>query len=372
LRQILGLDLVRFSAALMVMAVHFGQTAWLPTHRASYPRIVDGVSFPELVAYSWFGWVGVPIFFVISGFVIAYSAEQASAAAFLRSRFLRLFPTIAIAATLTATVAGATGLHPPAELVWRYLATLVVLPTGPWVTNIYWTLAVEIQFYALVYLLLRLGRFDRLPALLTGLALLSVAYWAAKAAFKALPLAEIAPWGPGLLAALDLIPFFAAAAQFALGGMLWLCLCKKATPFRLGVVGLTFAVSCMGILARAVGETEGQFTLMIVIVFALAMGVTVASVRWNEAAHRVIGHARVIRQIGLMTYPLYLLHNLIGVAAIQWLVLNGVQRHAALVAGVVLVLGLSFAVSAWAEPALRRYLGRRIGGSAPREAVAAA
>ena len=49
-------------------------------------------SFPELTPIAWVGWVGVEIFFELSGFVIAYSAEGASAFVFFRSRFFRLMP----------------------------------------------------------------------------------------------------------------------------------------------------------------------------------------------------------------------------------------------------------------------------------------
>lgn len=70
-RSFPGLDVVRFAAALMVAIYHFGY--WIPATGK-----VEALSF---------GWVGVEIFFVISGFVIAFSAERKSAAAYAKSRF---------------------------------------------------------------------------------------------------------------------------------------------------------------------------------------------------------------------------------------------------------------------------------------------
>ena len=68
MQRLIGVDLVRILAALVVTIVHYFPTG-LPS-----------------------GWVGVQIFFVLSGYVIAASAQSGSAGDFVRSRFLRLFP----------------------------------------------------------------------------------------------------------------------------------------------------------------------------------------------------------------------------------------------------------------------------------------
>src|SRR5436305_15044411 len=70
---IYGLDIMRFTAALSVAVFHFTwqtENAWLMPC----------------------GWVGVQIFFVISGIVIANSAYGATAPSFAFGRFLRLYP----------------------------------------------------------------------------------------------------------------------------------------------------------------------------------------------------------------------------------------------------------------------------------------
>jgi peptidoglycan/LPS O-acetylase OafA/YrhL len=96
-----GVDAIRFVAALLVMVYHLGFWSW--AGNGTTARIFNGAArFESATSFTWFGWVGVEIFFVISGFVIANSANEASAAAFLRGRILRLYPAAWICATSTA------------------------------------------------------------------------------------------------------------------------------------------------------------------------------------------------------------------------------------------------------------------------------
>ncbi len=88
------LDLLRFGAALGVAVFHltFWSWAWSSTGTAAgFEHYVSaGLQFQSAAPFTWFGWVGVEIFFVISGFVIANSASNSSATEFLFGRALRL------------------------------------------------------------------------------------------------------------------------------------------------------------------------------------------------------------------------------------------------------------------------------------------
>src|SRR5712675_1260110 len=74
------------------------------------------VQFPNAAPYTWFGWVGVEIFFVISGFVIANSASKSSATEFLVGRALRLYPAVWVCATATLLVLVLFGSGPTPRL----------------------------------------------------------------------------------------------------------------------------------------------------------------------------------------------------------------------------------------------------------------
>ncbi|MBS0250746.1 MAG: acyltransferase family protein, partial [Proteobacteria bacterium] len=76
--HIYPLDAVRFFAALCVMLFHLGFYDWASTNSVVGQMFANSTSFPQAAPYTSFGWVGVEIFFVISGFVIANSANNSS------------------------------------------------------------------------------------------------------------------------------------------------------------------------------------------------------------------------------------------------------------------------------------------------------
>jgi peptidoglycan/LPS O-acetylase OafA/YrhL len=66
-----GLDLMRFTAAWFVVLDHFGLFGWKSPRAFASP---NEIAFPFLHRMTGIGSIGVEIFFLISGFVIAGSA----------------------------------------------------------------------------------------------------------------------------------------------------------------------------------------------------------------------------------------------------------------------------------------------------------
>ena len=158
------LDLLRFGAALSVAVFHlmFWSWAWsstgLPPGFEHY--VAADVQFPSAAPFTWFGWVGVEIFFVISGFVIANSASKSSsgtkspATEFLVGRALRLYPAVWVCATLTFMVLLVFASGSASEFILPYVRAMLLIPKGirgQWIDCIYWTLAAEMAFYGLVF-----------------------------------------------------------------------------------------------------------------------------------------------------------------------------------------------------------------------------
>ena len=114
-----------------------------------------------------YGWVGVNVFFVISGFIIPYSLFQSGYrlgdyGRFLLKRILRLDPPYIAAIALivglgflTSHVPGFRG--PPFQVsamqLLVHLGYANVLLGYAWLSPVFWTLAIELQYYLLVGLL---------------------------------------------------------------------------------------------------------------------------------------------------------------------------------------------------------------------------
>jgi peptidoglycan/LPS O-acetylase OafA/YrhL len=152
------LDLLRFGAALGVAVFHLTFWSWgyssINAPLGFEHHVAANVQFPSAAPFTWFAWVGVEIFFVISGFVIANSASKSSATEFLFGRALRLYPAVWVCSTLTFIVLLFFASGSASEFIVPYLRAMLLVPkglNGQWLDCIYWTLAAEMAFYGLVF-----------------------------------------------------------------------------------------------------------------------------------------------------------------------------------------------------------------------------
>lgn len=357
-RQILGLDLIRFVAALLVMAFHLGFWIWASGSNTA------GYHF--LARYTWFGWIGVHIFFVLSGFVIAYSAERATASGFVKGRIVRLYPSAWICATVTfVALAVCSGHLHNRWLLGCWTRSAFLLPVGPWVDTSYWTLGVEITFYLTTALLLAAGWFRHLARVMTAIAILDIA----ALTFTQTILHSAAPHAASSLhfasfvlqnrwAELLLLQY---GSLFALGVLLWLCLLHRTTPARI----VAIAVSCVGALLAiqhqanyVQGLAHSHYSLALPIAFwALSVVAIILSVKYNAAISARLGQrgATIARKLGLLTYPLYLLHQQISYLFIP-LLHHYMPDILAMFLSAVFVLALSYFVSNSLEKPIQQLL----------------
>ena len=151
---------LRFFAAFHVILFHFAA-----------PLMGSGIA-GRIVAR---GYVGVGLFFVLSGFVLAYVYEEVrNVSYFLQARFARIYPSHLLALVLYVPFAVATAAH---ANTWRLTAesgvacVLLLQSWYPWVSYYWnppaWSLSDEAVFYA-VFPWLR-SRVQRIRALLPAL-----------------------------------------------------------------------------------------------------------------------------------------------------------------------------------------------------------
>ncbi|MBE7941709.1 MULTISPECIES: acyltransferase [Ramlibacter] len=169
-----GLQVLRFAAAMLVAVMHITQA--ISIHLTGRG---EGV-------YWGTGAVGVDIFFVISGFVMAIStagwAGPSEAWVFARRRIQRIVPLYWVYTLLKAAlIAAVPALAVKSSVVPLHLAaSLAFVPmTAPWglvqpVLPVGWTLNFEMLFYA-VFGLAIAARLPRIATCLAGFALLFIA-----------------------------------------------------------------------------------------------------------------------------------------------------------------------------------------------------
>ena len=282
------LDYARFAAAMSVLAFHYLFAGIRNGKLSSLSHI------PVVTDIAKYGYLGVEFFFMISGYVIYVSAKDKSPGQFVVSRAVRLYPAFCVAMLLTASVATFWGGPKMGVSLGQVLVNLTMAPAlfgvSP-VDGVYWTLLVELTFYAavLAVLLARLERFLDTLFLLWPVALL---------------LAALAGKGHWPLLG-GYYPFFSAGALFALIG-------ERKSPTAIAGVAACLWLCVSGAIERAAASPDfqgmGFSDAVIGAIVALQFG-------FFALLHTsVVRSARLpgSRLAGALTYPIYLLHAHLG------------------------------------------------------------
>ena len=143
LERVSGLDVLRGIAALVVVLFHY--TAKLPDF---YPMAKTS---PIVFEY---GFYGVHLFFIVSGFVILMSLERREGKGFVQSRFIRLYPLFWASVILTHLVLSLNEFIPYDISTSALLVNFTMLQDYarvPAVDGVYWSLSYELGFYAFMY-----------------------------------------------------------------------------------------------------------------------------------------------------------------------------------------------------------------------------
>ena len=317
-----SVDALRGAAALGVVLYHaVGSNAQFG------PRVLRWLAIPVVPAIR-FGYGGVFLFFVISGFCIHLSRTRArvenkqpvSFTAFWKRRFRRLYPPYLIALILYL---GITAFTTKFELtpfyVWDAISHLLMLHnldshTVYSINGVFWTLAIEEQLYLAYFLLLflrnRWGWQRTLAACLLARVLWFVMSTAIRARYKIdVPISEGAAshWFTWALGAVGV------EAMFGLVKLpRWLYRGRLAVVMLLASVGLTYLLPIVEQFNRLLHDFLWLFLhpLWGLGFFVLLNRFVLAESRWR-AALRTPALIRLFAAIGLFSYSLYLTHELV-------------------------------------------------------------
>jgi len=318
--RVVELDALRGLAALAVVAYHY---------TTLYGELY-GHAGPPPLSFA-FGNYGVHLFFLISGFVIFMTLERTRTALdFVVGRFSRLFPAYWAAIVLSAVVVYTIGM-PSQRLPWSDVVidfTMIQQLLGAeHLDGSYWTLEVELFFYAQMLLWFVLGQLGRIRWIIGGWLVLAVVYGQAeqRGVHLSYTLRE--------LSIARHIPFFAL-------GILFYRLRTYPAERRtdLALIGLTLvaiAVAYPPVFTAAALVCSGVFALFVT-----------GRLGWLRAAPFAF--------LGTISYSLYLLHQAIGFSLIWHFEQAGLGGGTAGLCAAVVVTALATALTFTVErPAMR-------------------
>ena len=298
------LDGLRLLAALAVMMKHYiGTHSGVIGENLVHPWNAEGPfsHFGIFSSVAGYGWLGVQLFFIISGFVICMSAWGRSLGSFFASRVSRLMPAYWVAIALTAALLVllpelSKGL--PKGGIRNVLLNLTMNQAGLGGSNLdgsYWTLWYELRFYLVFAVVVAFGLTYRRVVLFC--LIWSVAAIAASASGD------------------NLLGFFAMPdyANYFVAGIAFFLIYKYGSTLLVwSIVGFSYIIA----LHHVWGDAGGQMWMAkyppnfpyLVIAMTLIYGVMAL-----VATHKTDGiRWRWLAVAGALTYPLYLIHQTLG------------------------------------------------------------
>jgi peptidoglycan/LPS O-acetylase OafA/YrhL len=286
-----NLQALRGVACLLVVVYH---TAGIETF--------FGLRFSPLHPAQWFGYAGVDLFFVLSGFIIASTSRADLGAAarlprYVFRRLWRIFPAYWAALVFAVAYYAWSNPRPVFGTGWpaEWLDTLLLLPQpgGCRFLPVAWTLSYELMFYLAFAALFLLPRRAAVPA---------VAAWAV--AVLALAVAGHRPGNR--FAVLWVSPF---VLEFLAGVAVAWC------PVRFGgraAVGLVAAAVAWGAVGTALAFDSDParltytYPLRVAVFGPAAALVVLAAVGWERSGGQI--GRRWLRHVGDASYSIYLTH----------------------------------------------------------------
>lgn len=294
-----GLDLLRFIAALCVVNFHYFFT------------VTDELSWYR------YGNLGVPLFFIISGFVISQSVATSSTKKFALGRFIRLYPLFWVACSATYLVTLLMPNGTPVHFA-EYLISMTMLGDklssglgyGGLVDPSYWTLAVELMFYTGIGFFVYLFSWKNIRYFFWGWLIVSA-------------ISFLLHIDKNFIMKLLLVRH---ASYFILGGSLALYFnetiktkTQKITDIFLIATSLTYATFISFIALPPYFMPHPLDGVIIAVahpILYILVVIAICTSKYLQSTRTRI----IFATIGGLTYPLYLLHQVIGNTVISYFV----------------------------------------------------
>ncbi len=276
---------------------------------------------------------GLQLFFAVSGFVILMTLERTKTASdFLVSRFSRLFPAFWTAMAITSLAIFLFPISGFTASVAQMAANATMASTlfgAPYIDPSYWTLTVELIFYFVMLTLWRLRCLGRIETILIGWMAI---YWV----WRTNPITS--SFGDEILIAKH-IPFFTIGIA---SYRIW----TKARQWQQQIPVLLMAFATV-----AVWQDRSVFWLVWIGLTSLFALIVAGRLHWLNQ--------KPLQWLGKISYPLYLIHQVLGYVFISRLCAVGLSLNQAIVITVAAMLGIATGLSRIVEQPAMTFIRRK-------------
>ena len=340
-KRLYQIDLLRILSAFFVLMYHY-------TFRGFMSKEYLFVEYPLLSKFFKDGYLGVNLFFMISGFVILMSVQNKTISGFVKSRFLRLYPAYWICLLISFFSILQFG-DPYLTVSFFDLISNFTMFNGffklPYIDGAYWSLLVEMKFYILIlfFIFLKDKYNFKVDYFITLYILLSLISMISDVQSHKLH---------------TIINYFLTFkySSFFISGMIFYMIYKVGTKYKYVIQLLICYLMSIFWSLKEASKIENVYNITfsesttIIYISAFYFVMFLISTGKLEVLNR-----KVFLKFGVMTYPLYLLHQNIG-----YIILNKfsdyINKYLLLVLLLVFVFALANFISNKLEPKFYKLL----------------
>ncbi len=339
--RIYQIDLYRFIAAMGVLSAHYLFRGFKADNLTNLNLLDLG---GEWVKYCF---VFIDLFFIISGFVIALSVKNKSLNHFFKSRVMRIFSVYWICVSITYLVTEFYGAPWFTATFSQFLINLSLLQdflNVPSLDGAYWTMSVELRFYCLAMVYLFLYRYRKIK-------IITLAYW-----WLIVSILQLLVQDYFIIKVLNLFLMFQWSSAFVAGIIMGeISKTKKVTTIQsIGLLGCLI----LSIYHRLIYIEEARLyfktdisdyisIIAILTVYVIMLAAVLGKMKWLNKPYFLT--------LGLITYPLYLLHQHIGYIIFNTLMYD-MNKYVLLGGTVLLMILSSYIIVRWVAPPISSFL----------------
>ena len=342
-KRIYQIDLFRFIAAISVVLYHY-------LFRGYAADNMTDINFGKVGEYFKYGYLGVDLFFIISGFVIILSIKHNSIIKFMISRFIRLYPTYWLCLIISFFTIIYFGSPRYTATFNEFIFNTTMFQSFFKVKNIdgvYWSLATELKFYLIIGLFLIINKLKKisLDYLIYFWLLITVLY----KFFNSYNLMKVANfflilhWSSYFIAGMLFYQIYNKGINLKKGILLFICL----------VISLYNALNKIDVMETKFNTQFSPYIVSLVIISFYVLMFLISTNKLNS-----INSPKLIKY-GILTYPLYLIHQNLG-----FIIFNNfgtyINKYLLLTITLFLMIAISYIISKKTDPFIAKRLKIRL------------